>query len=105
MFRVDIHNAHVQPDGTYHYHGNPNALFDDSPSEDGSPLIGWAADGFPIYGSYILEVSTYQIDSLKTITQELGISAFPTYLLIDNGREIKITFNAFEEIENYLTEK
>ncbi|ADF51858.1 putative lipoprotein/thioderoxin [Zunongwangia profunda SM-A87] len=46
-----------------------------------------------------------QIDSLKTITQELGISAFPTYLLIDNGREIKITFNAFEEIENYLTEK
>ena len=58
MFRVDMHNAHVQPDGTYHYHGNPNALFDDSPSEDGSPLIGWAADGFPIYGSYILEVST-----------------------------------------------
>ena len=58
MFGVDIHNAHVQPDGTYHYHGNPNALFDDSPSGDGSPVIGWAADGFPIYGSYILEGSS-----------------------------------------------
>lgn len=46
-----------------------------------------------------------QIDSLKTITQELGISAFPTYLLIDNGREIKVTFNSFEEIENYLIKK
>ena len=58
MFGVDIHNAHVQPDGTYHYHGNPNALFDDSPSGDGSPVIGWAADGFPIYGSYILDSLT-----------------------------------------------
>ena len=26
-FRVDTHNAHTQPDGTYHYHGLPNALF------------------------------------------------------------------------------
>ena len=52
MFKVDIHNAHVQGDGTYHYHGNPNAMFDDSPSGDGSPLIGFAADGFPIWILY-----------------------------------------------------
>ena len=57
-FGADIHNAHVQPDGTYHYHGNPNAMFDDSPSGDGSPVIGFAADGFPIYGSYILDSLT-----------------------------------------------
>lgn len=50
-FRVDSHNAHTQPDGTYHYHGVPNALFDDN-SGDASPLVGFAADGFPIYGSY-----------------------------------------------------
>ena len=49
-FRVDSHNAHAQPDGTYHYHGSPNALFDvDSVSV--SPVIGFAADGFPIFGS------------------------------------------------------
>ena len=58
MFGVDIHNAHVQPDGSYHYHGNPNAMFDDSPSGEGSPFIGFAADGFPIYGSYILDSQT-----------------------------------------------
>jgi hypothetical protein len=57
-FGADIHNAHVQPDGTYHYHGNPNAMFDDSPLGDGSPVIGFAADGFPIYGSYILDEQT-----------------------------------------------
>ncbi|WP_405569330.1 TlpA family protein disulfide reductase [Winogradskyella sp. Asnod2-B02-A] len=46
-----------------------------------------------------------QIDSLNTITKDLGISAFPTYLLLENGGEIKITFNSFEQIENYLIEK
>ena len=60
QFGADEHNAHVQPDGSYHYHGNPNAMFDDSPSGDGSPVIGFAADGFPIYGAYILDSSTGQ---------------------------------------------
>lgn len=51
-FRVDSHNAHAQPDGTYHYHGSPFALFVDNNAQS-SPVIGFAADGFPIYGSYI----------------------------------------------------
>ena len=50
-FRVDSHNAHVQPNGSYHYHGMPNAMFDaDMPVE--SPVIGFAADGFPVFGSW-----------------------------------------------------
>ena len=43
-FRVDSHNAHAQPDGTYHYHGSPFALFADDNSQS-SPVIGFAADG------------------------------------------------------------
>lgn len=50
-FAVDSHNAHAQPDGTYHYHGSPIALFEDNANQD-SPVIGFAADGFPIYGTY-----------------------------------------------------
>lgn len=56
-FLVDSHNAHTQPDGTYHYHGEPNALF----SKDDvvvSPVVGFAADGFPIFGSFIVEDGT-----------------------------------------------
>ena len=51
-FIIDLHNAHAQPDGTYHYHATPNALFNDKPAT-ASPVIGFAADGFPIYGSFI----------------------------------------------------
>ncbi|MDH3729761.1 MAG: YHYH protein [Acidimicrobiia bacterium] len=60
-FGADEHNAHTQPDGSYHYHGNPNALFDDSPGPEGSPVIGFAADGFPIYGSYFVDADNGEL--------------------------------------------
>lgn len=61
FFTHDSHNAHTQPDGTYHYHGNPNAMFDGSPGPEGSPIIGFASDGFPIYGSYFLDPDSGQV--------------------------------------------
>lgn len=51
---LDANYAHVQPDGNYHYHGLPTGLLkrlDASPGQH-SPLIGWAADGFPIYAQH-----------------------------------------------------
>lgn len=50
-FGVDMHNAHVQPTGLYHYHASPMALFDTDGNVE-SPVIGFASDGFPIYGNY-----------------------------------------------------
>ena len=56
-FGTDSHNAHTQPDGTYHYHGNPNAMFYSDTAIE-SPVIGFAADGYPIYGSYFNDGNT-----------------------------------------------
>ena len=61
QFGVDEHNGHTQPGGLYHYHGNPNALFNDSPGDEGSPVIGFAADGFPVYGSFFLDYDTGEV--------------------------------------------
>jgi arylsulfatase A-like enzyme len=52
-FKVDTHNAHSQPDGSYHYHGKPNALYEDNNASAVSPVVGFAADGYPIFGPYI----------------------------------------------------
>ena len=49
---LDKYNAHVQPDGTYHYHGIPKGLVAASGGNSVPALIGFAADGFPIYGQY-----------------------------------------------------
>ncbi|SMP25768.1 YHYH protein [Shimia sagamensis] len=48
---LDANYAHVQPTGAYHYHGLPVGLMQKLgwSRHAESPLIGYAADGFPIY--------------------------------------------------------
>lgn len=48
---LDANYAHVQPSGAYHYHGLPVGLMQELGWQAGrpSPLIGYAADGFPIF--------------------------------------------------------
>jgi len=52
-FGIDANNARVQLGGAYHYHGIPEG-FVTSRGGDATKmtLIGWAADGFPIYARY-----------------------------------------------------
>ncbi len=56
----DFNNAHVQPNGLYHYHGSPTSLL---AAIDGKAqtLIGFAADGFPIYVENL--TSSWQLKS------------------------------------------
>lgn len=68
-FHPDSHNAHSQADGTYHYHGDPRALYDTTGATE-SPLIGFAADGFPIYGPYINDLGT--IRKVKSGYKRIG---------------------------------
>lgn len=50
---LDCNYAHVQPQGKYHYHGKPTLYLDDlAISSSEMTLIGYAADGFPIYYKY-----------------------------------------------------
>ncbi|MFM7322715.1 MAG: YHYH protein [Armatimonadota bacterium] len=48
---VDRNLAHVQPDGTYHYHGIPIGLVERLGADKKMVRIGWAADGYPIYSN------------------------------------------------------
>ncbi len=52
---MDYCCGHPNPDGLYHYHKYPICM--NSPWVDEgkahSPLLGWAFDGFPIYGPYV----------------------------------------------------
>jgi hypothetical protein len=50
---VDQNNAHVQPNGAYHYHGIPTGLLANvKNAKSRMVLLGWAADGFPIYAPW-----------------------------------------------------
>jgi hypothetical protein len=53
MFGTDESNAHVQPNGQYHYHGMPEGyLTRVGASANTMTLVGFAVDGFPIYARY-----------------------------------------------------
>jgi hypothetical protein len=49
---VDRNYAHVQPNGAYHYHGLPMGLLERLNYTRKMALVGYAADGYPIYGPY-----------------------------------------------------
>lgn len=82
---LDANYAHVQPTGAYHYHGLPVGLMQQLgwSADAASPLIGFAADGFPIYaltaeqdGEVVRMTSSYQ---LKTGQRPGGAEPGGTY--------------------------
>ncbi len=44
--------AHPQQQGAYHSHAKPLRLYEGTPVSQHSPIIGYAFDGYPIYGPY-----------------------------------------------------
>jgi len=68
-FGTDANNAHVQPDGTYHYHGMPEGFITlQGGNSSTMTLIGWAADGFPVYARYGYSDTDDATSEIKLIT-------------------------------------
>ncbi len=44
--------GHPQQQGEYHHHVSPTCLYNQADSTHHSPIIGYAFDGFPVYGAY-----------------------------------------------------
>ncbi len=75
---LDMNQAHVQPNGKYHYHGDPTRFIEvmEVASDRHSPIIGYAADGFPIYYRYVYAdptgASTSVVDATSGYTLRPG---------------------------------
>tara|TARA_R110002049_G_scaffold175296_1_gene342579 strand:- start:755 stop:1735 length:981 start_codon:yes stop_codon:yes gene_type:complete len=68
-FGTDENNAHVQPDGVYHYHGMPEGFVEKrGGSSSAMTLIGWAADGFPIYARYGYSIADDASSEIRVMT-------------------------------------
>jgi hypothetical protein len=76
-FGTDSNNAHVQPGGAYHYHGMPEGFIAKLGKGKAMTLIGWAADGFPIYARYGYTVATDATTALKVMTGSYQLKTTP----------------------------
>lgn len=48
----DACEGHPAPGGAYHHHLNPTCLYNDHDSTAHAPILGYANDGYPVYGTY-----------------------------------------------------
>ena len=66
-FGADGNNAHVQPGGAYHYHGIPEGFIQNLGKGQAMTLVGWAADGFPIYARYGYTQAANAASAIKVV--------------------------------------
>jgi hypothetical protein len=76
-FGVDAHNAHVQPNGEYHYHGLPVGMIARLAKGESMTLVGFAMDGFPIYATYGYAVATDATAKLVELRGSYRLKATP----------------------------
>ena len=76
-FGTDINNAHVQPGGAYHYHGMPEGFVAKQNRGQAMTLVGWAADGFPIYARYGYTTATDVTSTIKLMRGSYRLKSSP----------------------------
>ena len=88
-FGTDSSNAHVQPNGQYHYHGMPTQLIGklNTASATSMTLVAWAADGFPIYANYGYTTASNASSALKEMKGSYRVKTSP-----DAGRPSASSF-------------
>lgn len=80
-FGDDMNSAHVQPDGAYHYHGMPERYLDLLNKGETMTLVGWTADGFPLYARYAYNTADDANSGIKVIESSWQLKGTP-----DEGR-------------------
>jgi hypothetical protein len=81
-FGLDSNNAHVQPNGSYHYHGMPTGILaNNNATGQKMLLVGWALDGFPIYARWGYTTATDATSALKVMKGSYQLKSTP-----DSGR-------------------
>jgi hypothetical protein len=62
--QLDVCGGHAGRGDDYHYHVAPTCMIDAMNNADENPIIGWAFDGFPIYGNENPDGSVITSDTL-----------------------------------------
>ena len=99
--------GHADDKGAYHYHATPISLYDD-PSNEHSPIVGFALDGYPIYGPFGYSTATnansgitrmlsgYELRNITTRTT-LPDGSSPTH----SGPNVSVTYPLGTYIQDY----
>ncbi len=89
--------GHPQQQGEYHHHVSPTCLYDQTDSTHHSPVIGYAFDGFPVYGAYAY-TNANGTGAIKRMTSSYAMSTNTTRA---NGPTVNSTYPEGCFIQDY----
>ncbi len=95
-FGADSNNAHVQPNGAYHYHGMPEGLLTRLGKGTALTLVGFAMDGYPIYARYGYSTASDSASAIKVLKSSWQLKATP-----DSGRPSTSTYEMGTFTQDY----
>jgi hypothetical protein len=90
--------GHPAPNGEYHNHINPKCVYDPTDSLNHSPIIGYAFDGFPIYGAYAY-ANTNGTGGIKRMKSSFTTTTTSTRV---NGPNVSTTYPVGCYLEDYV---
>lgn len=90
--------GHPAPNGEYHHHVSPKCLYDINASTVHSPIIGYAFDGYPVYGAYGY-TNINGTGAIKRMTSSYSTTTTATRA---NGPAVSTTYPAGCFIEDYV---
>lgn len=103
----DNGGGHPDQGGNYHYHANPVALYSD-PSATHSPIIGFAFDGYPIYGPFAYGNPLDSTSAIKRMTSGYQLRNITKRNILPDGTnatppgpDVNTTFPLGTYIEDY----
>ncbi len=91
--------GHPQQQGEYHHHVSPKCLYDQTDSTHHSPLIGYAFDGYPIYGAYGYASATSATSGIKRLKSSYVLTTSTTRL---NGPPVNATYPLGNLCEDFV---
>ena len=78
-------NGHSEGTGTYHYHANPLVLYPDNDSMH-SPIIGFAFDGYPIYGPFGYSDPNDSLSTIGRVSSSYQLRTITVRNTLPNGQ-------------------
>jgi hypothetical protein len=100
---MDASNAHVQPNGSYHYHGMPEGYLSKLNNGQAMTLVGFAKDGFPVYARYGYTTASDTASAIKVIRSSWRLKTSPGTGRPSNTTDVPMgTFTEdYEYVEGY----
>lgn len=99
-FCFNFSKGHADKAGEYHHYTNPICLYDAVDNSKHSPIIGYAFDGFPIYGPFGYSDPTDSSSSIKRVATSYRLRDIKERRILPDGTKLKLDSSLGPDVDS-----